>query len=69
MFLDDDIQDISNTHVAALAAALDNHNVSVLIPDKYPDNSVACHANRLGGGEQGNTPVRAAWVCGATVTT
>lgn len=69
MFLDDDIQDVSNTHVAALAAALDNHNVSVLIPDKYPDNSVACHANRLGGESRGNTPVRAAWVCGATVTT
>jgi hypothetical protein len=26
--------------------------VSVLIPDEFPDNSVACHANRLGGGEQ-----------------
>lgn len=53
MFLDDDIQDVSNTDVAALAAGLDDHNVSVLIPDEYPDNSVACHANRLGGGEQG----------------
>ena len=44
MFLDDDIQDVSNTDVAALAAGLDDHNVSVLIPDEYPDNSVACHA-------------------------
>jgi hypothetical protein len=53
MFLDDDIRDVSNTHVAALAAGLDDHNVSVLIPDEYPDNSVACHANRLSGREQG----------------
>ena len=53
MFLDDDIYDVSKDDVAALAAALDNHNVSVLIPDEYPDNSVACHAYRLGGGDQG----------------
>ena len=52
MFLDDDIRDVSESHVAALAAALDDHNVSVLIPDEFPDNSVVCHANRLGGGEQ-----------------
>lgn len=53
MFLDDDIYDISTKDVEALAAALDNHNVSVLIPEEYPDNSVACHAFRLGGGKQG----------------
>jgi hypothetical protein len=53
MFLDDDIYDVSKDDVDALAAALDNHNVSVLIPDEYPDNSVACHAYRLGGGRQG----------------
>jgi glycosyltransferase involved in cell wall biosynthesis len=53
MFLDDDIQHVSDRDVAALSAGLDDHNVSVLIPDEYPDNSVACHANRLGGGEQG----------------
>ena len=53
MFLDDDIYGVSKDDVDALAAALDNHNVSVLIPDYYPDNSVACHAYRLGGGEQG----------------
>jgi hypothetical protein len=53
MFLDDDIQDVSTEDVDALAAGLNNHNVSVLIPDEYPDNSVACHAFRLGGGEQG----------------
>ena len=53
MFLDDDIYDVSKDDVDALVAALDNHNVSVLIPDEYPDNSVACHAHRLGGGRQG----------------
>ena len=53
MFLDDDIYDVSKDDVDALVAALDNHNVSVLIPDEYSDNSVACHAHRLGGGRQG----------------
>jgi hypothetical protein len=53
MFLDDDIYGVSTKDVRALAAALSNHNVSVLIPEDYPDNSVACHAYRLGGGEQG----------------
>jgi len=52
MFLDDDIYGVSKDDVDALAAGLDNHNVSVLIPDRYPDNSVACHAHRLGGGKQ-----------------
>ena len=53
MFLDDDIFDVSKEDMEALAAGLDDHNVSVLIPDEYPDNSVACHAFRLGGGQQG----------------
>jgi hypothetical protein len=53
MFLDDDIFDVSKEAVGALAAALNDHNVSVLIPDEYEDNSVVCHANRLGGGAQG----------------
>jgi hypothetical protein len=53
MFLDDDIFDVSREDVDALAAVLSDHSVSVLIPEEFPDNSVACHANRLGGGEQG----------------
>jgi hypothetical protein len=53
MFLDDDIYGVSTKDVEALAAALNDRNVSVLIPEEYPDNSVACHAFRLGGGEQG----------------
>jgi hypothetical protein len=67
MFLDDDIYGVSKEHVEALAAALNNHHVSALIPDYYPDNSVACHAFRLGGGEQdtfasaGGMGVRCDW--------
>jgi hypothetical protein len=53
MFLDDDIYGVSKEDVDALAAGLSDHSVSVLIPEDFPDNSVACHANRLGGGEQG----------------
>jgi hypothetical protein len=53
MFLDDDIYGISRQDVDALAAGLSDHSVSVLIPDEFPDNSVVCHAHRLGGGEQG----------------
>jgi len=53
MFLDDDIYGLSKQDVDALAAGLGDHNVSVLIPDEFPDNSVVCHARRLGGGVQG----------------
>lgn len=53
MFLDDDIYRVGQRHVTALAAALENHKVSALIPRRgFPDNSVVCHANRLGGGTQ-----------------
>jgi hypothetical protein len=52
MFLDDDIYGVTWDDVPALAAALDNHNVSAFIAEKIPGNSVACHANRLGGGRQ-----------------
>lgn len=53
MFLDDDIRGIAKEDVDALAAGLSDHSISVLIPDTFEDNSVVCHANRLGGGEQG----------------
>jgi hypothetical protein len=53
MFLDDDIYGVTAEDVNALAAGLSGHSVSVLIPDKFEDNSVVCHANRLGGGQQG----------------
>jgi len=53
MFLDDDIYGVASDDLAALAAALEDHSVSALIPVRFPDNSVACHAHRLGGGKQG----------------
>ena len=53
MFLDDDIYRVGRRHVTELAAALENHKVSALIPKLgFPDNSVVCHAHRLGGGTQ-----------------
>jgi hypothetical protein len=52
MFLDDDIYSVGRRHVTKLATALDDHSVSALIPKRYPDNSVVCHAHRLGGGKQ-----------------
>jgi hypothetical protein len=52
MFLDDDIFSVGQHDVAALGAALEDHSVSALIPKRYPDNSVVCHAHRLGGGKQ-----------------
>jgi glycosyltransferase involved in cell wall biosynthesis len=52
MFLDDDIYDVTPEDMASLAAALEDHRISALIPEDFPDNSVVCHANRLGGGQQ-----------------
>lgn len=49
MFLDDDIHGIATGVVAKLAEALEGHSISALIPTDFPDNSVVCHANRLGG--------------------
>jgi hypothetical protein len=49
MFLDDDIHGIATSAVAKLAEALEGHSISALIPADFPDNSVVCHANRLGG--------------------
>jgi glycosyltransferase involved in cell wall biosynthesis len=52
MFLDDDIRGVTEDDVDALAAGLDDHGISALIPEYFPDNSVTCHAHRLGGGLQ-----------------
>lgn len=49
MFLDDDIHGIATSTVAKLAEALEGDSISALIPTDFPDNSVVCHANRLGG--------------------
>ena len=43
---------VGGKDVAALAAALEDHSVSALLPERYPGNSVVCHAHRLGGGHQ-----------------
>jgi hypothetical protein len=53
MFLDDDIADISPRFVRRAAAGLDSLAAVGLFARNYPDNSVVCHANRLGGGRQG----------------
>jgi hypothetical protein len=52
MFLDDDIYSVRQHDVTALAGALNDYAISAFIPRRYPDNSVVCHANRLGGGKQ-----------------
>ena len=54
MFLDDDIFGVTPTTLAKVAAQLDYHQVTGLISPDFPDNSVVCHANRLGGHQQGN---------------
>ena len=53
MFLDDDIDHITVADVNALANALDDHNVSALMCNWFPDNSVTYHAHRDGGGIPG----------------
>ena len=65
MFLDDDIYGVTAEDVDVLAAGLSDHSVSVLIPDKLADNSVVCHANRLGGASRVSSPVLAEWACSA----
>ena len=52
MFLDDRSLFVAGDDMGELEAALEDHNVSALIPERYPDNSVVCHAHRLGGGKQ-----------------
>jgi hypothetical protein len=52
MFLDDDIYGVAPIGVTMLAEALEGHSISAFIPVYFPDNSVACHANRLSGGKQ-----------------
>jgi len=52
MFLDDDIYGVATGAVDKLAEALEGHSISALIPKDFPDNSVVCHASRLGGSKQ-----------------
>jgi hypothetical protein len=53
LFLDDDIAGLDPSMVRRAGGALADH-VAVGMPAlDFPDNSVVCHAHRLGGGEQG----------------
>ena len=51
LFLDDDVK-LKTANFAKLAAQLDRCQISGAICDRFPDNSVVCHANRLTGGRQ-----------------
>ena len=51
-FLDDDIMSVRKRAIARLAGQLEKHQVAGMVIRKFPDNSVVCHARRLGGFEQ-----------------
>ncbi len=53
LFLDDDIFDVQEAMVRRAAAGLDSLAAIALEVVDWPDNSVVCHANRLGGSGQG----------------
>lgn len=53
LFLDDDIEQPDPALVHAVAGALEHHEVVGVRATEFPDNSVVCHARRLGGGRQG----------------
>ena len=58
-FLDDDIYGISKAEVDAPAAGLVHHNVSVLIPDEFPDNSVAATPTAWAAENRASSPAQA----------
>ena len=51
-FLDDDIVEIDPGLVGHAARGLGRLAAVALTVEEFPDNSVVCHANRLGGGRQ-----------------
>jgi hypothetical protein len=53
LFLDDDIFDVQIAMVRRAAAGLGSLAAVSLAVVDWPDNSVVCHANRLGEGRQG----------------
>ncbi len=53
LFLDDDIVDVHEAMVRRAAAGLGGLAAIALAVVDWPDNSVVCHANRLGKGRQG----------------
>jgi hypothetical protein len=52
VLVDDDIRDIDAEVVRSAAGRLDKAFAIGLAVDRFPDNSVVCHANRLAGGAQ-----------------
>ncbi|MQA11238.1 MAG: hypothetical protein GEU98_22310 [Pseudonocardiaceae bacterium] len=52
LFLDEDIRDLDVDEVREGAVALDDLRMVGLEVAEFPDNSVVCHAHRLGGGRQ-----------------
>lgn len=52
MFLDDDIVSLDADVIREAASGLDRSAAVGLAVADWPDNSVVCHANRLGGGAQ-----------------
>jgi hypothetical protein len=53
LFLDDDIRRIVPTQVGRAVGTLGEHAAAGMPATVYPDNSMVCHARRLGGAEQG----------------
>ena len=53
MFLDDDISEVDPLRVEQAAAGLDRFAAVGMPARSFPDNSVACHAHRESGAEQG----------------
>jgi hypothetical protein len=49
VFVDDDITFPQTDSLARLAAQLDRHQIAGMVVERYPDNSVVCHARRLAG--------------------
>jgi hypothetical protein len=52
-FVDDDITLSRTDSIARLAGQLEAHQAAGMLVEKYPDNSVVCHARRLAGMFQG----------------
>ena len=52
LFLDDDIRGVSADLVRLVAGGLNTASAVALAVEDFPDNSVVCHANRLGDGGQ-----------------
>jgi hypothetical protein len=52
LFLDDDVRGLVSNRVRTAAGQLDHVDVTAFAMTDFPDNSVVCHAYRLGRGKQ-----------------